>query len=68
VLARALFFTTDLNGYVPEPLYEAVAQVIAFIFNINSFNSRGMNLQEPVPQVPSDMRFDQDGRPELIDD
>ena len=68
VLARALFFTTDLNGYVPEPLYEAVAQVIAFIFNINSFNSRGMNLQEPVPQVPSDMQFDQDGRRELIDD
>lgn len=67
VLARALFFTTDLNGYVPEPLYEAVAQVIAFIFNINSFNSQGMSLKEPAPKVPPDMRFDQDGRRELID-
>jgi len=63
-LARSLFFTTDLNGYIPEPLYEAVAQVIAFIFNINSFNRGGVNSEIPVPRVPLDMRFDKNGEPE----
>ena len=44
VLARALFFTTEIEAFIPEPLFEAVAQVIAYIFNINSIN-RSSNLR-----------------------
>ena len=62
VLARALFFTTEIEAFIPEPLFEAVAQVIAYIFNINSIN-RSSNLRDkPVPRVPDDMVFDSEGR------
>ena len=38
LLARALYFTTDVNEYIPESLYYAVAQVIAYVFNLQSVN------------------------------
>ncbi|MBM27481.1 MAG: flagellar biosynthesis protein FlhB [Halieaceae bacterium] len=62
VLARALFFTTELEGFIPEPLFEAVAQVIAYIFNINSINQSNISHARPVPRVPDEMIFDSDGR------
>ena len=58
VLARALFFTTELEGFIPEPLFEAVAQVIAYIFNINSINQTNISQSKPVPRVPEEMVFD----------
>ena len=62
MLARALFFTTELEGFIPEPLFEAVAQVIAYIFNINSIN-RSSNLRDkPIPRGPDNMVFDSEGR------
>ena len=62
VLARALFFTTELEGFIPEPLFEAVAQVIAYIFNINSYNQSGASQAKPTPRVPDEMVFDSEGR------
>jgi len=68
VLARALFFTTELEGFIPEPLFEAVAQVIAYIFNINSINRANMTRSKPAPRVPDDMIFDSDGRQSQVYD
>ena len=68
VLARALFFTTELDAFIPEPLFEAVAQVIAYIFNINSINRSKMTQSKPVPRVPDDMIFDSDGRQSQVYD
>jgi flagellar biosynthetic protein FlhB len=62
VLARSIFFTTDINQTVPESLYYAVAQVIAYIFNLNSFERGAEMAKKPNPDVPEDMRFDADGR------
>ena len=62
VLARALFFTTELEQFIPEPLFEAVAQVIAYIFNINSINKSNISQSKPVPRVPDEMVFDSEGR------
>ena len=62
VLARALFFTTEIQGFIPEALFEAVAQVIAYIFNINSINRSDPVYAKPVPRVPDNMVFDSDGR------
>ena len=68
VLARALFFTTEIEAFIPEPLFEAVAQVIAYIFNINSIN-RSSNLRDkPVPRVPDNMVFDSEGRQSQVYD
>ena len=68
ILARALFFTTELDAFIPEPLFEAVAQVIAYIFNINSINRSKMTQSKPVPRVPDDMIFDSDGRQSQVYD
>ena len=62
VLARALFFTTEIEAFIPEPLFEAVAQVIAYIFNINSINRSSSLRDKPVPRVPDSMVFDSEGR------
>ncbi|MEK9943259.1 MAG: flagellar biosynthesis protein FlhB [Gammaproteobacteria bacterium] len=68
VLARALFFTTEVQGFIPEPLFEAVAQVIAYIFNINSINRTDHGYAKPTPRVPDTMVFDSEGRKSQIFD
>lgn len=61
MLARALYFTTELDQFIPEPLFEAVAQVIAYIFNLSTAQSAAKN-NKPTPRVPDDMLFDSEGR------
>lgn len=48
-LARALFAHTDLESEIPEALYSAVAEVLAYVFQMRIFNDYG-GLQ---PEVPS---------------
>ena len=61
VLARSIFYTTEINQSVPESLYYAVAQVIAYIFNLNSFERGAQTAKKPTPKVPDDMRYNADG-------
>ena len=61
-LARALYFTTEVNHQVPEDLYYAVAQVIAYVFNLASIRPGGAPVQRPQTTVPPNMQFDADGR------
>lgn len=67
-LARALFFTTEVGSFIPESLFEAVAVVIAYIFNINSINQFGSGAARPDPRVPDDLLFDSDGVRTAISD
>ena len=61
-LARALYFTTELEHPVPEDLYYAVAQVIAYVFNLASVRPGAPPVQRPQPKVPKNMQFDANGR------
>ena len=61
-LARALYFTTELEQPVPEPLYHAVAQVIAYVFGLEATQPGRGQIQKPEPQVPASMQFDANGR------
>ena len=61
-LARALYFTTDLDQPVPEDLYYAVAQVIAYVFNLASIRPGAPPLERPQPKVPKNMQFDSNGQ------
>ena len=61
LLARALYFTTKLDHPIPEALYHAVAQVIAFVFSLNQSYGRGHDVVKPSPSVPDDMKFDANG-------
>ncbi len=60
-LARALYFTTDLDQAIPEDLYYAVAQVIAYVFSLASLRRDGRTGQVPNPEIPEQYRFDTDG-------
>jgi flagellar biosynthetic protein FlhB len=64
-LARALYFTTDLDRSIPEALYQAVAPVIAYVYSLASFQPGGQPMPKPRPDVPKNMRFDADGKPEF---
>ncbi len=61
LLARALYFTTKLDHPIPEALYQAVAQVIAYVFSLNQSYGRGQEVVKPTPSVPDEMKFDANG-------
>jgi len=60
-LARALYFTTEVDQPIPEELYHAVAQVIAYVFSLQGSRPGGA-VQRPRPEVPASMVFDAEGR------
>ncbi len=60
-LARALYFTTDAEQPVPEALYHAVAQVIAYVFSLEGSQPGRGGMRRPSPKVPAAMRFDAAG-------
>jgi flagellar biosynthetic protein FlhB len=61
-LARALYFTTELDQPVPESLYYAVAQVIAYVFSLGQVRPGVAPMQRPRPEVPPGMMFNPDGK------
>ena len=57
ILARALYFTSEINNEIISKLYNAVAIALAYIYKINN----GENLEEPVIELPNDLIFDEFG-------
>ena len=62
VLARAIFFTTEIGGSIPAALYMAVAQVIAYVYNLRQIGRDVVKPQKPRPKVPRELRFDESGQ------
>ncbi len=60
-LARSLYFTTKIDQPIHEELYFAVAQVIAYVFGLNSYQPGTGEIRKPSVQVPESVRFDSDG-------
>ncbi|WP_024459981.1 flagellar biosynthesis protein FlhB [Marinimicrobium sp. LS-A18] len=59
-LTRAIYHTTEIDQEVPADLYMAVAQVLAYVFQLRNFR-KGRGEKPAYPrniQVPRDMRFD----------
>lgn len=61
-LARALYFTTEVDQPIPEALYHAVAPVIAYVFSLAQVKPGVEPMAKPAPTVPSSMRFDANGK------
>jgi len=54
-LARVLYRTTEIGGEIPGRLYTAVAQVLAYIYQLNETLRPGQKRPEPpVPEVDED--------------
>lgn len=58
-LARAIYHTTEVDAEVPQGLYVAVAQVLAYVFQIREFR-KGRADKPSYPRrldIPPDMRY-----------
>ena len=64
VLARAIYFTTEINKMIPESLYLAVAQVLAYVFQLRGRRRKGHINDKPINMsdvpVPEDFRYDEE--------
>lgn len=60
-LARSLYHTTEINAAIPAGLYLAVAQVLAYIFQLRTSNSKSKqyaNHKFKNLEIPDDLQFD----------
>ena len=57
MLARALFYTSEIGGEIAEGLYNAVAVVLAYVFRLDS----GETMEMPDLTLPPELRFDENG-------
>jgi flagellar biosynthetic protein FlhB len=59
-LARALYFSTELGDVIPEGLYRAVAQVLAYVYQLKQgpiYNREGVAPMTDLP-IPDDLQHD----------
>ena len=64
-LARALYYAVALGGEVPEGLYMAVAQVLAYVYQLKAYRDGAGDVPYYQPaRVPDDFAVDVDGEPE----
>jgi flagellar biosynthetic protein FlhB len=61
LLARALYFTSEINEEIPEGLFVAVAQVLAYVYQLNAVTPGVPRPTQPNPEVPADFRYNEDG-------
>ena len=57
ILARALYYTSEIGEEVMNRLYNAVAIALAYIYKVNE----GENIEEPEINIPDDLIFDEFG-------
>ncbi|MEI7677861.1 MAG: flagellar biosynthesis protein FlhB [Betaproteobacteria bacterium] len=50
-LARAIFRHAEINEEVPAQLYTAVAEVLAYVFQLNSWREHGGLVPHPLPEI-----------------
>lgn len=64
VLARAIFYTTEVDQEIPSGLYLAVAQVLAYVFQLRNYR-KGKGDRPTYPRnvnVPRDLRYNASGK------
>ncbi len=62
LLARALYFTTEINEEIPEGLYVAVAQILAYVYQLNAVVPGVPKPLQPNPEIPQDFQFNESGK------
>ncbi|NQD38023.1 flagellar biosynthesis protein FlhB [Permianibacter sp. IMCC34836] len=56
-LARALYHTTEIDQEIPEGLYLAVAQVLAYVFSLRQFGAAGSRPPPKDYPIPEQYRY-----------
>jgi len=60
-LARALYRHTELGDEIPAALYTAVAEVLAYVFQLRRHNLHGEAAPQPLREVPVPVELDSQG-------
>jgi flagellar biosynthetic protein FlhB len=59
-LARAIYHTTKVEQEIPEGLFTAVAQVLAYVFQLRRYQQKGGKRPTPIPQnqpIPNELKY-----------
>ncbi|MFV1983156.1 MAG: flagellar biosynthesis protein FlhB [Thiohalomonadales bacterium] len=58
-LARSIYHTTEINDEIPAGLYLAVAQILAYVYQLRkkSYGDKGAPIQPDIT-IPDDLKFD----------
>ncbi|MFL2805974.1 MAG: flagellar biosynthesis protein FlhB [Paracoccaceae bacterium] len=59
LLARALYFTSEIGEEISDKLYNAVAVALAYIYRIDN----GEYIEEPNIDIPPDLQLNEHGKP-----
>lgn len=59
-LARALYYSSEINEEIPEGLYTAVAQVLAYVFQLKNY--KAYQAQKPYPPSDGDLDIPEEYR------
>jgi len=59
-LARALYFHTDIGQEIPAGLYVAVAQLLAYVYQLKSIHMTGHEAPAPLAELPIPDEFSRD--------
>jgi flagellar biosynthetic protein FlhB len=60
MLARAIYFHTEIDAYIPAGLYLAVAKLLAYVFQLRAYRTEGGER----PQMPDDLSVPEEYRHE----
>ena len=52
LLARAIYFNTELNHQIPAALFLAVAQLLAYVFQLRAYQKEGGDIPTPPQEYP----------------
>ncbi len=66
MLCRAIYYTTEVDKEIPRGLYKAVAQILAFVFQMNEYK-RGRQEKPYLAKkfdIPDEFQFDSRGKRE----
>ena len=60
MLARAIYFNTELQQAIPAALFLAVAQLLAYVFQLRAYREVGGDIPSPPSSypVPEDFRYE----------
>ena len=59
-LTRAIYHTTEIDEPIPEGLFIAVAQILAYVYQLEQFKLRKGNRPKPLPKtmdIPDDLKY-----------
>lgn len=60
-LARSIYYNTKEGHQIPEGLFAAVAQVLAYVFQLRMYRSRKGGAPRPLPRdlpIPDELKHD----------